>query len=780
MANSQNNNNNSLSSDNKAVKGGHTGTVRTKSRRRRMLRRGGVMLFAFGVVWAILFSRLAYLQIYKYDEYSSKVARNVQREFTVSATRGAIYDRNMTQLAANVTVWRVFISPYFFTDDAQKLLICEGLSKILGVEYGTILEKANKSERKDETVKKEATEEEAEKVREFINDNGLTRQVNLERSYKRYYPYGTMASQVIGVCGTDGGLGGLELFYNTELTGTAGRYITARSAQGVRIPSDYTSFVEAENGYNLITTIDVKIQDVLEKQLKSAYEESKPNNRVAGIVMDVNTGAVLGMGTYPNYDLNDPFTLDPDSQKKLDETGLDPSSDEYKELYWKLVYSLWKNKNVSEVYEPGSTMKVITTAMALQEKAVDINEKFTCNGYYYVKGYDQPIACHYKYGHGTMPFDYMLKQSCNPTMIQVALRLGKAKFYNYFEAFGYTEKTGIDLPGEANTIYHSYNGFNQVELAVYSFGQTFKVSPITHLTAICAVANGGNLVVPHLLDKLVDDDGNVVREFGTQVRRSVVSPEVCKTISTILEEGVSGNGGAKNTYVAGYKIAAKTGTSQIRDVLDAKGDSIYYVGSTTAYAPSDDPKVAVLLIVDEPTQSTIYGGYIAAPYVAKIMEGVLPLLGIERSYSEKELARLSVRVANYKSWPLRDALKSCRNLGIDYEIVGGTAGDGSLVINNQIPAAGSYLRRDTGKLVFYVGNASMETYMTVPSAIGLTSASANSVITNAGFNFAIDGTQEYDIGDSAVVVAQYPAAGEEALYGSLVTVKMRYLDGNIN
>ena len=409
MANSQNKSNNSLSPGNKAVGASNTGAVRTKSRRRRMLRRGGVMLFAFGIVWAILFSRLAYLQIYKYDEYSSKVARNVQREFTVSATRGAIYDRNMTQLAANVTVWRVFISPYFFTDDAQKLLICEGLSKILGVEYGMILEKANKSERKDETVKKEATDEEAEKVREFINDNGLTRQVNLERSYKRYYPYGTMASQVIGVCGTDGGLGGLELYYNTELTGTACRYITARSAQGVRIPSDYTSYVEAENGYNLITTIDVKIQDVLEKQLKSAYEESKPNNRVSGIVMDVNTGAVLGMGTYPitTSTIRSPL---PDRKKKLDETGLDPSSDEYKELYWKLLYSLWKNKNVTEVYEPGSTMKVITTAMALQEKAFDINENFTCNGYYYVKGYDQPIACNYKYGHGKMQLKYMLKQ----------------------------------------------------------------------------------------------------------------------------------------------------------------------------------------------------------------------------------------------------------------------------------------------------------------------------------------------------------------------------------
>lgn len=745
-----------------------------------MKRRGALIMSFFMAIWAVVIGRLAYLQIYKYDEYITKVIDNVQTEVTLTSARGAIYDRNMTQLAANLTVWRVFIAPRMFESETQKLEIVEFLSKTLGVEYGEVLEKANKSDRMDETIKKQASDDEADQVREFIRANGLSQQIHLEQGYKRWYPYGSLASHVIGVCGTDGGLGGLELYYNEELTGKPGRLITAKNAQGVRIPSDYSAYVEAENGYNIVTTIDVKIQNVLEKYVKEAYDYSKPLNRVSGIIMEVDTGAVLGMATYPNYDLNDPFTLDEDSQKKLDKSGYDPTSDEYSAMYWDLIYQLWRNKNVSEIYEPGSTMKVITTAMALQEKVIDVNEYFTCTGSLMIRGYDQPIACHYKWGHGTHPFYYMLQQSCNPTMMQVAQRIGKSRFYSYFADFGYTEKTGIDLPGESNTIYHTYSGFNQVELAVYSFGQTFKVTPIEHLTALCAVANGGYLVTPHVMDRMIDDSGNVVREFGTQVKRRVLSEDVCKTISDILEDGVSGNGGAKDTYVAGYKIAAKTGTSQIRDILDAKGDSIYYVGSTMAWAPADDPKIAVLFLVDMPTENEIYGSYIAAPFVAKIMEDTLPIIGIEKSYSEAELRTLSVNIGKYTGWPLRDAIKVAENLGLAYEVVGGSASDYSAVVKYQVPSSGSSVRRDTGKIVFYVGDAELDNYGTVPNVVGLTSVSANSLVSGAGFNFKIDGTQDYTIGDAAVVVAQEPAAGEEAILGSVVTVKMRYLGDTAN
>ena len=745
-----------------------------------MRRRGALIMSFFMAIWAVVIGRLTYLQIYKYDEYITKVIDNVQTEVTLTSARGAIYDRNMTQLAANLTVWRVFIAPRMFESETQKLEIVEFLSKTLGVEYGEVLEKANKSDRMDETIKKQASDDEADQIREFIRANGLSQQIHLEQGYKRWYPYGSLASHVIGVCGTDGGLGGLELYYNEELTGKPGRLITAKNAQGVRIPSDYSAYVEAENGYNIVTTIDVKIQNVLEKYVKEAYDYSKPLNRVSGIIMEVDTGAVLGMATYPNYDLNDPFTLDEDSQKKLDKSGYDPTSDEYSAMYWDLIYQLWRNKNVSEIYEPGSTMKVITTAMALQEKVIDVNEYFTCTGSLMIRGYDQPIACHYKWGHGTHPFYYMLQQSCNPTMMQVAQRIGKSRFYSYFADFGYTEKTGIDLPGESSTIYHTYSGFNQVELAVYSFGQTFKVTPIEHLTALCAVANGGYLVTPHVMDRMIDDSGSVVREFGTQVKRRVLSEDVCKTISDILEDGVSGNGGAKDTYVAGYKIAAKTGTSQIRDILDAKGDSIYYVGSTMAWAPADDPKIAVLFLVDMPTENEIYGSYIAAPFVAKIMEDTLPIIGIEKSYSEAELRTLSVNIGKYTGWPLRDAIKVAENLGLAYEVVGGSASDYSAVVKYQVPSSGSSVRRDTGKIVFYVGDAELDNYGTVPNVVGLTSVSANSLVSGAGFNFKIDGTQDYTIGDAAVVVAQEPAAGEEAILGSVVTVKMRYLGDTAN
>lgn len=747
-------------------------------RNSKLSARSLLIVAAFSAVWCGIIGRLVWLQIFNHDTYLTKVIDNVQTETTVSAQRGVIYDRNMTQLATNTTVWRVFISPRDIKDEAQKQLIANGLSEILGADYNTIIEKANKTTRADETIKRDVYEEDADKVLDFISENDLDSQIHLEASTKRYYPYGSLAAQVIGLCGTDGGLLGLELQYDTELTGVPGRYITAKNAHGKRMPFKYDTYIEAQNGANVVTTIDVNIQNMLETQLEATYNDSEPLNRVTGIVMDVNTGAILGMGTYPSFDLNDPYTLDETSQAKLDASGYSESSDEYNTFYWELLYSMWKNKAVSELYEPGSTMKIITTAMAFEEGVVDKDEEFTCTGSFYISGYDQPIHCHKLAGHGTHPYYYMLQQSCNPTLMTVAARIGRQKFYEYFQEFGYTEKTGIDLPGEADSIYHAYSGFNQVELAVYSFGQTFKVTALQQLTAICAVANGGYLVTPHVVSSLVDDDGNVIKTYETEIKRQVVSTDVCKEISAILEDGVSGDGGAKNAYVAGYKIAAKTGTSEVRDVLDADGNSYLRVGSCVAYAPSDDPQIAVIIVVDEPQSGSVYGSVVAAPYVANLMNELLPDLGIERSYSEEELAKLSVQVSNYVGWPLADAISVVTNNGLEYEVVGSSA-DGA-VISYQIPSSGSTLQKNTGRVIFYTGNATADDYVEVPNVVGYSATTANRLISNAGFNIMIDGAQNYDIGAGAVVVSQTPAAGEQALYGSVVTITMRYMDGTAN
>ena len=717
-------------------------------------------------LWAILIIRLFYLQVIKYDEYQNKVIDNVQKETTVSAERGNIYDSDMVALATNITTWRVFIAPNMIADSTQANLIASNLSEILGVDSQTISEKAAKKHRADETIKKNIDEETYNKVIAFIEEYELYDQIHLEASTMRYYPYGSLASNVIGFCGTDGGLIGLEYQYDDDLTGVEGKYITAKDANGFNMPYKYDSYVEAENGGNLVTTLKTKIQSVLDEQLEATYYDSDPLSRVCGIVMNPNTGAVYAMGTYPTMDLNDPYTLDADSQAKLEDSGFSQGSDEYNELYWELVYGLWKNKAVSELYEPGSTFKVVTTAMAREENAVEFSDKFYC-GYdnFHVAGYSEPIRCHKKTGHGTVPYSEGLQQSCNVALMNVAFRLGNQTFYDYFKRFGYTERTGIDLPGEESPIYTAYSGFNQVELAVYSFGQTFKVTPISQLRAICAVANGGYLVTPHVVDSIVDDDGNLIYSFENDTLRQVVSTEVCKEISDVLEDGVSGDGGAKNAYVAGYKIAAKTGTSQKRDILDKD----YVVGSTVAYAPSDDPQIAVLIMVDTPTCANQYGSVVAAPYVANVLEEVLPLVGVERNYSENETGFITTAVSDYTGKSIDAATSAITAKGLKYEIIG----DGETV-NSQLPAAGSTLMLESGKVVLYTGSETPENNLvTVPDLSGLGAETANAKLLALGFNVRIDGLLE----NSAKVTGQDPEPGEALPEGSLITIKVRSLSG---
>mgnify|MGYP000373793083 FL=1 len=536
-----------------------------------------IILLGCMILWCILILKLFQLQIIDYDYYQNKVLGNVQRMTTLSAVRGEIYDANMNKLASNYTVYRIFISPRDITDTDQAELIANGLSDILGVDYDKIIAMTKKVHRADETIMKKASEEQADSVRKFILDNDLTMQIHLEATTARYYPFSSLAANVIGVVGTDGGLTGLEYQYNSFLLGKSGKYVTSKDAQGGQMPSKYDTYIDASNGANLVTTIDVTIQKALEKQLQQTYLDSDPLNRVTGIVMDVNTGAILGMATYPTFDLNSPFTLDEDSIEKLETSELDPESSEYGKYQTELLYKLWKNKAVSELYEPGSTFKIITTAMALEEGLVSLDEKFYCSGKFYVDGYPKPIHCHKLSGHGSVSFERGLQQSCNPILMTIGLRVGQAKFYEYFNAFGYTGYTGIDLPGEAKSIYSSYDNFGLVSLAVYSFGQTFKVTPLMQLTAISAVANGGYLLTPYVVDQIIDDDGNILMQHETDAKRQVVSTEVCKTISGILERGVSGDGGAKNTYVAGYKIAAKTGTSEVRDQADPDGNYSYRI-----------------------------------------------------------------------------------------------------------------------------------------------------------------------------------------------------------
>ncbi len=733
------------------------------------------ILLAFMALWCALILRLFKLQIIDYEYYQGKVLDNIQRTTTLSAIRGEIYDSSMNKLASNYTVYRIFISPndiQMHEDKSTADLVARGLSSILGVDYDTVMRLAMKPNRADETILKKATEEQANAVRKFIIDNELFMQVHIQANTARHYPYSSLAANVIGVVGTDKGLTGLELQYNNFLTGVSGKYITSKDAQGGQMPSKYDTYIDASNGANLVTTLNIPIQKALEKQLKQTYLDSDPLNRVTGIVMDVNTGAVYAMATYPTFDLNSPFILDEESSKKLDESGLDPSSKEYASYQTELLYKLWGNKAVNELYEPGSTFKIVTSAMALEEGTVKSEDPFNCTGKYYVDGYPQAIHCHKRRGHGALTFAGGLQQSCNPVFMITGLRLGQENYYKYFQSFGYTSYTGIDLPGEAKSIYSSYEDFSDVSLAVYSFGQTFKVTPIMQLTAISAVANGGYLVTPYLVDKIIDDDGNILMQHETDSKRQVISNSVSKEIADILEKGTSGDGGAKNAYVSGYKIAAKTGTSEVRDQADPDGNYSYRVGSTVAYAPADDPQIAAIIIVDTPMCKSNYGSVVAAPYIANLMEEILPYIGVEPNYTDAEFEKLKTTVRGYEGWPTADAVKAVTNRGLNYKIIGGGS-----VVRHQIPAKGEEIMKKDGTVYFYTDIDEPANTIKIPDVVGKTVSAANRLLTNAGLNVVIDGATVDSSSTDAYVQTQSVVAGTMVPKGTVVKIQVRYLDG---
>ena len=749
-----------------------------------------VLLLICGIIVAQLFS----MQILSYDYYQNKVINNIQQETVINAVRGLIYDRNMNVLAGNSTAYRVFISPVDIqADDTENLdhakLISKTLSEILDVDYDVIFERTQKPNRKDETIKNKVDKETADKVRAFIDENGFETEIYLQASTVRYYPGGELAANVIGAMGTDSGLFGLELQYDEYLRGTNGKYITTKNGQSQSLPSTYEYYIAANDGLNVVTTIDSTLQKMLETQLYNAYVNAEAGNKVAGIVMDVNTGEVLAMGQYPTVNLNSPYVLTDEAQAKYDaylasgkieaqlaDKNIPLGSAEYTEQYnalandykYSLIYNAWNNKAVSETYEPGSTFKILTTAMALEEHVTSFADTYSCSGSLTVAG--TRIKCHKTTGHGTHDFATMLQQSCNPTLMQVGEKVGREKFYHYFELLGYMEKTGIDLPGEASGIYSSYDNFGPVSLACYSFGQTFKTSMIQQLTAIAAIANGGHLLVPRVVNALVDNDGNTVISYSTEEKRQVVSSDVCKEIMEVLEAGVSGDGGAKNAYVAGYKIAAKTGTSEKRDTVNpVTGQKDLRIGSTVAVAPADNPQIAVLIIVDEP-KGTVYGSTVAAPYVANFLAEALPYLGVERNYTEEEMKRAAVSVKNYVGSDLDAAILAIRNLGLSYEVVG----DGDTV-TAQMPTAGTALTKSDGKVILYTEGISSSTRMTtVPKVEGLTAAEAIKALQAKGLNVLISGSTNYAIGSGAKVVSQSVAENTQVKYGMVITIRCLY------
>lgn len=727
-------------------------------------RRAWVIMLSFALSAVFLLFNVFKLDYILYEHYKAKAFDQITTTSSLKAERGNIYDANMNLMATTKTSWRIFVSTREIKkrSKADRIdyadIIATGLSKVIPINRDNTYNKIKNSNLLDETILKSANEDEYNAVITFIKENNLENLVLTEAQSSRYYPQETLAAHVLGFTGSDNqGLYGLEYSYNTTLAGKDGYYTYAKDAAGNSMPGDYSGVCPAEDGYSIITTIDSFVQKELESQLELIRVNHSVQNRVTGIVMDTATGAILAMATSSPFNPNDPFTLDEESMTKLKNSGLKEGSPEYKAYKNELMQIMWSNKAISETYEPGSTFKIVTVSTALDLGVAKMTDTFSCNGYHTVGGWR--IKCHKTTGHGHgFPLSYGLQMSCNPTMMMLAERIGASNFYSYVEKFGYFEKTGIDLPSEAGTIFHKPENIGSTELATASFGQRFKVSIINQLTAIAAVANNGYLVQPYVVDKIVDKNGNVISKHQPIVKRQVISSEVAKTVSDVLEKGVSGDGGAKNAYVDGYMVAAKTGTSQKFDVLDENGNSYLRIGSTVAYAPSDGRGIAVIIVVDEPQSQVKYGSVVAAPYISNLLKVTLPYLEFNSTLESNEHT-----LGNYVGADIKSVIENLKDNSISYVLIG----NGERVIS-QIPTAGVTVTKSASTVYLYTERRDEE-YVIMPSVAGMNIKDANIMLTNLGLNIRIDGGMSNKC-TTLTVISQSIPLGAKIKKGEIVSL----------
>ena len=583
--------------------------------------------------------------------------------------------------------------------------------------------------------------------------------INLLEDYKRYYPYGDFASAIIGFTGSDGtGLEGIEFQYDSYLTGVPGRLITATNARGTEMPFKYEQKIDAQDGNNIVLTIDEKIQHTMEKYVRQGIAEHKVANRAVAIMMDVKTAAVLGMAVENGYDLNDPFTVaDEATQKVIDRLPVT----EKETAESNALSKQWRNKAVSDTYYPGSVWKVITSCMGWSEGVINDQSTYTCTGYYVPFEGAIAIGCHNRAGHGVQSYKQALCNSCNPAFMQIGQAVGAEKFWEYYQAFGFSEKTGIDLPGEQSDIFFG-NGtgvMQPMDLAVASFGQNFAITPIQMVTAISAVGNDGKLMQPYIVKEITDTDGNVIESRKPVEKRQVVSKAVTQKVIEAMEEN-SKTGSAKNSYVAGYRIAGKTGTSE-KKKYNSDG-SQQYIASFCGFAPANDPKVCMLVYFDTPLGNSYYGSSVAAPVFANIMSEVLPYLNVEAEYTAEEIALMDTTAENYVGMNISEAQNKVSAGGFRPIVLG----DGDKVIS-QVPSAKSRLPQK-GTVVLYTDDESVSgDTVTVPDFKGLTVAGVNDLASVYDLNISIVGSNAQGEGTS---YSQDIKAGTKVQSGTVIAV----------
>ena len=728
-------------------------------------KRMGVRATAVALIIAVLGSValtgvLAKTQLIDHEFYSKKALEQQTTDTAISAKRGNILDCNGVVLAQSATVWDIVLNPSDIKNEETRALVAQKLSELLELDYDTVYKQTQKNN-KYERVKRRCEKQETDTVREFVKEHGITC-ITFEENTKRYYPYGNFASHIIGFTGSDNqGLEGVEAYYDGYLRGTDGRVMSSRNTLTGELASKYETRIEPIDGYDVYLTINQGVQNFCEKHLKWGVERARASEGGCVIVMDVETGAVLGMAVYPDYDPNSPYDI-------TDESVLDELSkltgDEYDALRRKTLTEMWSNKAVTSTYDPGSVFKMFTMSMALEEGVVNLNSTFYCSGGVTVA--DRHIGCWYTSGHGSETLTQILENSCNPGFIKVSSLLGIKKFCEYAKAFGFLGKMGIDISGESAGVFFNQSTMGPVELAVASFGQTFTVSPLQVITAMCAVANGGYLVQPHILGKVVDSDGKTVEASQRVVKRQVISNETSKTVCKMLESVVT-NGTGKNAYVAGYRVGGKTGTSQKIQKQNETGRDDLRIASFAAIAPADDPKIAILVMIDEPNTANRGGSACAAPVVAKILEDALPYLGVEPSYTEKELAKLDKTVPDTIGFTVSDAKKTVTDAGFSCRVLG----EGERIIE-QMPRQGDTIPAK-GQVILVTEGAELET-VKVPDLMGMTSTEANRALTNAGLNIRLKGT---DVSKGGTTVnTQSIAAGTEVPMGTVISVTFLHYD----
>lgn len=723
-----------------------------------------ILVLGFGA--AVL--RLTYLTTVQSSELQESAVDLQLADTTVSAKRGTIYDANGNVLAESASVWQVVMSPVNFKNDKQRQAAAKGLSEIFDLEYNDVLDDT-KQQSHYVVVKRRIESDEREKVLELIDtlkkDYNCSGVIQLLDDYKRYYPKNSLASSVIGFTGSDDqGLEGIEYEYDSYLSGTPGRIITAQNARGTDMPFRYEQNVESEDGNNVYLTIDETIQSICEKYMQKGVEDNNVLNKGVCIAMDVNTGAILAMVTTDGYDLNNPYELSAKDKKKIKSTPKKKQA----EAESAALSNMWRNKAVADTYMPGSVFKMCVASAALEENLVNEKTSFTCTGSILVEG--ETIHCSNIAGHGTQNFVEVISNSCNPAFIQIGQMLGAGKFRQYYQGFGFSDKTGIDLPGEAEDSFWKEGKMGGVDLAVASFGQNFTITPIQMITACAAVSNGGYVVQPHVVSKITDSKGNVIKTVDKKVKRQVISDDTSKKMNEYLEYNTERQGAAAG-YISGYKVAGKTGTTEKRGVTKFESSfSEDYISSFCGYAPADDPQIAMLVFFDTPDGDAYYGSQVSSPVFINIMSEVLPYLDVKTSYTDEELGYVDASAGDYTGVSVDEAKTAVEADGFTATV----KGNGSTVIS-QIPTVSSGLQKG-GSIVLYTDSDSQSETVSVPSLIGISPDEVNDVASAYGLNVSFSGATT----SSGTSSSQNIEAGTSVSPGTVITVSFADSSSTLN